>query len=175
MSETINLMGLFADDTVTSAALDDIYDLGVADDQITVISSIPYPEQSLGRHHVWIRLPSIVLVGAFAGFLFGYFLSSITPRFYPLNVSGHPVTGGPPAAVITYIFTMLFAVVATFIGVLWEIGVPSFEEKFYDTKITSGNLAILLEGLPVEKETAVTAAMQANGGYDIRRPEKMTL
>ncbi len=175
MSEMINLMGLFKDDTETSAVLDDIYDLGIGDEQITVISSIPYPEQALGRHHVWIRLPTIVLVGAFAGFLFGYFLSSITPRLYLINVSGHPFSGGPPAAIITYIFTMLFAVISTFIGVLWEIGVPNFETKFYDKKVTSGQLAVLLEGVEVEKETAVISAMEANGGHDIRRPEKMTL
>ena len=49
MSETITLMGLFDDDKATAAALDEMYDLGVNDDQITVISSIPYPEQALGR------------------------------------------------------------------------------------------------------------------------------
>ena len=175
MNNTINLMGLFENDAATSAALDDIYDLGVHDDQITVISGIPYPEQALGRHHVWIRLPSIVLVGAFAGFLSGYFLSSITPRLYPINVSGHPVTGGPPAAVITYIFTMLFAVIATFIGVLWEIDVPGFEKKFYDRRVTSGQLAVVLEDIPPDKEAAVMAAMEAHGGQDIHRPEKITL
>ena len=175
MSDTINLMGLFENDAVTSAALDDIYELGLDDDQITVISSIPYPEQALGRRHEWIRLPSIVLIGAFAGFLFGYFLSAITPRLYPLNVSGHPLSGGPPAAVITYIFTMLFAVIATFLGVLWEIDVPAFEKKFYDRRVTSGQLAVLLEGIPVEKEEAAIAAMSTHGGHDIRRPEKMTL
>ncbi|MCP4423891.1 MAG: DUF3341 domain-containing protein [Chloroflexi bacterium] len=175
MSNTINLMGLFENDAATSAALNDIYELGVEDEQITVISSIPYPEQALGRHHVWIRLPSIVLIGAFVGFMFGYFLSSITPRLYPINVSGHPLTGGPPAAIITYIFTMLFAVISTFIGVLWEIDVPGFEKKFYDRKVTSGQLAVVLEGLPADKEAAAIMAMEAHGGQDIRRPEKMTL
>ncbi len=175
MTKTINLMGLFDDDKATSAALDDIYELGVRDDQITVISSIPYPEQALGRHHVWVRLPFIVLAGAFVGFLFGYFLSAITPRLYPINVSGHPLSGGPPAAIITYIFTMLFAVISTFIGVLWEIDVPGFEKKFYDRKVTSGQLAVVLEGLPADKEKAATAAMTAHGGQDIRRPEKITL
>lgn len=175
MSKIIDLMGIFDDDAGTAAALDDIYDLGVSDDQITVISSIPYPEQALGRHHVWIRLPTIVLVGALAGFLFGYFLSSVTPRFYPINVSGHPITGGPPAAIITYIFTMLFAVIATFLGVLWEIDVPGFEKKFYDRSVTSGKLAVVLEGLPSDKEAAAIMAMEANGGQNIHRPEKMTL
>ena len=175
MDKTINLMGLFENDTATAAALDDIYDLGVEDDQITVISSIPYPEQALGRRHVWIRLPIIVLVGAAIGFASGFFLSSITPRLYPINVSGHPITGGPPAAIITYIFTMLFAVVAIFIGVLWEIDVPGFEKKFYDKRVTSGMLAVLLENLPESQEKAAVSAMETNGGQDIRRPEKMTL
>jgi len=175
MSKTINLMGLFDNDTATAAVLDDIYDLGVSDEQITVISSIPYPEQALGREHVWIRLPVIVLVGAAIGFGIGFFLSSITPRLYPLNVSGHPITGGPPAAVITYIFTMLFAVVATFLGVLWEIDVPGFEKKFYDKNVTSGKLAVVLENLPENQEEAAVSAMEANGGQNIRRPEKMTL
>ncbi len=175
MNKTINLMGLFEDDTATAAALDDIYDLGVQDDQITVISPIPYPEQSLGREHIWIRLPLIVLAGSALGFATGFFLSSITPRLYPINVSGHPLTGGPPAAIITYIFTMLFTVIAIFIGVLWEIDVPGFEKKFYTKRVTSGMLSVLLENIPLSQEKAAISAMESNGGQDIHRPEKMTL
>ncbi|MCP4357094.1 MAG: DUF3341 domain-containing protein [Chloroflexi bacterium] len=175
MSEAIMLMGLFQKSTDTADAIDAVHKLGIPDENVTVITGIPYPEQALGRQHHWIRLPYIVLGGALTGLAIGLFLSVVTPNLYPLNVGGHPLSGGPPAAVITYVFTMMATIVATFLGVLWEMGVPSFEKKIYDKRVTSGYLAVLLRDVPEELETAVTDTLEAHKGEDIHRPERMIL
>ncbi len=174
MSEVINLIGLFKASTNTADAIDDLHRLGIPEADVVVMTGIPFPEQALGRHHVWIRLPYIVLVGALAGLLFGLFLSVVTPALYPLTVGGRSLVTGPPAAVITYVFTMMATIVSTFLGVLWEMGFPSFAPKFYNEQVTSGQLAVLVTCLE-EQEEEVINIMQTHGGGNIHRPERMAL
>jgi hypothetical protein len=174
MGETIQLMGLFSESTDTADAIDDLYQLGIPEDDIIVITGVPYPEQSLGRSSEWLRLPYIVLAGALVGFRFGLFLSVGTPLFYPLAVGGRPIVAGPPAVVIIYVFTMMATIVSTFLGVIWEMGFPTFAQKFYHRLVTDGYLAVLLE-CQANRESEVTNIMEAHGGRDVHRPEKMTL
>jgi hypothetical protein len=174
MTETITLMGLFSDSTETADAIDDLYSLGIPEEDIVVMTGVPYPEQALGRARQWLRLPYIVLAGALAGFLFGVFLSVITPSLYPLSVGGRPIVAGPPAAVIIYVFTMMATIVSTFLGVIWEMGFPSFAQKYYDKLVTSGYLAVLLECLE-SQEDDVLAIMETHGGHHVHHPEKMVL
>ncbi len=174
MNETITLMGLFLNSTDTADAIDDLHRLGIPDTDVVVMTGIPYPEQALGRHQEWIRLPYIVLAGAIAGFLFGLFLAVVTPALYPLTVGGRSVVTGPPAAVIVYVFTMMATIVSTFLGVIWEMGFPSFAPKYYDEEVTSGHLAILLT-CKEEQEAEITGILDAHGGQHIHRPGRMPL
>jgi hypothetical protein len=174
MSETITLMGLFNNSTDTADAIDELYHSGIPEADMVVMTGIPFPERALGRHHVWIRLPYIVLTGALAGFLFGLFLSVVTPALYPLTVGGRATVTGPPAAVITYVFTMMATIVSTFLGVLWEMGFPSFAPKYYHDRVTSGRLAVLLtceEG----QEAEITSIMETHGGAQIHRPQRLPI
>jgi hypothetical protein len=174
MSETITLMGLFNASTDTADAIDEVHRLGIPEADIVVMTGIPFPEQALGRHHEWIRLPYIVLAGGLAGLLFGLFLSVVTPALYPLTVGGRSLVTGPPAAVITYVFTMMATIVSTFLGVLWEMGFPSFEPKYYNDGVTSGNLAVLLT-CKEEQEVELTGVLEAHGGHHIHRPQRIPL
>lgn len=174
MNDTITLMGLFESSTDTADAIDELHRLGIPEDNVVVMTGIPYPEQALGRHQEWIRLPYIVLGGALAGFLFGLFLAVVTPALYPLTLGGRSVVTGPPAAVIVYVFTMMATIVSTFLGVIWEMGFPSFAHKYYDEKVTSGELAVLLT-CREEQEAEVTGILSAHGGQSIARPERMAL
>lgn len=170
----ITIMGLFDESTKTADAIDEISNLGIPDNNIIVMTGVPFPEQALGRHKEWIRLPYIVLGGALTGLLFGLFLSVITPKLYPLVVGGRSTVTGPPAAVITYVFTMMATIVSTFLGVLWEMGFPSFEPKHYHKLVTSGYIAILLE-CSEEQEEEINTIMDAHGGEHIHRAERMAI
>lgn len=174
MTETTALMGLFRESTQTADAIDDLYGFGIPEDDIVVMTGVPYPQQALGRAPEWLRLPHIVLAGALVGFLFGVFLSVVTPLLYPLIVGGRPLIAGPPAVVIIYVFTMMATIVSTFLGVIWEMGFPSFAPKYYDNLVTSGFLAVLLECAETQVDE-VTAIMETHGGYNVHRPEKIAL
>ena len=174
MNETITLIGSFDSSTDTADAIDELHQLGIPDGDVVVMTGIPYPEQALGRHQEWIRLPYIVLGGALVGFLFGIFLAVATPALYPLTLGGRSIVTGPPAAVIVYVFTMMAAIVSTFLGVIWEMGFPSFARKYYDEKVTSGDLAVLIT-CSDEQEPEISGVLATHGGHSIHRPERMTL
>ena len=107
MDNSEKLMATFKKATETSDAIDALYEFGIEDEQIVVMTGMPYPEGALERTTEWLRLPYIVIAGAIGGFLFGIFLSVITPHLYRLDVGGHPTVSFPPAAVITFVCTMM--------------------------------------------------------------------
>jgi hypothetical protein len=111
MPETIAVMGLFEESTETADAIDALYGLGIPEDDIVVMTGVPYPEQALGRAREWIRLPYIVLVGALTGLFFGLFLSVITPLLYPLAIGGRPLVAGPPPVIIVFVFNMMDTII----------------------------------------------------------------
>jgi hypothetical protein len=174
MKEMITIMSLFKESTEAADAIDELHLLGVAEKDIEVMTGVPYPEQALGHHREWLRLPFVVIGGALAGLLLGIFLSVITPTLYPLTLGGRSIVTGPPAAIITYVFTMMAIIVSTFLGVLWEMGFPSFEPKHYHKLVTSGHIAILLE-CSESKEKEITTILESHGGLHTQRSERMAI
>ena len=149
-------------------------ELGVGDRDVTVLSGIPYPEPVLGRPMTWERLPLIALSGAAVGFLIGIFLNVVTPLMYPIRVGGQPYVAIPPAAVITYEFTMMGLIVSTFLGVLWESAFPSFGTKHYHPQISDGRIGILFRA-PKERLEEIVAMLRERGAEEIIEPEEWSL
>jgi hypothetical protein len=174
MSDTQSLMALFQESTQTAEAIDALHTLGIPDDQMTVITGVPYPEGALGRHAEWLRLPQIVAAGALSGFVFGVFLAVITPHLYRLDVGGHPTVSFAPAAVIVFVFTMLATIISTFLGVLWEMNFPEFGRKYYDRLVTDGYLSILIEFSP-RLEDQVRQILGTHQAHKVYRPERQPL
>ena len=174
MDEAARLMAIFDTSTNTSEAIDALYEAGIQDEQIIVMTGVPYPEGALERRTEWLRLPYIVMAGALGGFIIGLFLSVITPHLYRLDVGGHPTVGFAPAAVITFVFTMMATIISTFLGVVWEMNFPEFGPKYYHKLVTDGYLAVLVE-FPPNLEMDVQKALAEHGGSEIHRPELQAL
>jgi hypothetical protein len=171
---TISLIALFDESTATSKAIDELHALGIPDDRMVVMTDVPYPEGALGRTREWLTLPYIVLAGAVVGLLFGLFLSAITPHLYRLDVGGHPPVGFPPAAVITFVFTMMAIIVSTFLGVLWEMDFPSFGPAPYNKAVTDGKVGVFIEYSPDLNEK-VTQVLKTNQVEYFGEPEMISL
>jgi hypothetical protein len=89
-------------------------------------------------------------------------------------VGGHPPVGFPPAAVITFVFTMLAIIVSTFLGVLWEMDFPRFGTAPYHRLVTDGHLAVLVECLP-DLEQKVRQVVNSHQASYIGEPERLVL
>lgn len=174
MPESEKLIGLFEESTQAADAIDELYELGLRGDQVVVMTGVPYPERALGRQAEWLRLPQVVLVGAAGGLVFGLFLAVITPHLYRLDVGGHPTVSFAPAAVITFVFTMLATIVATFLGVLWEMDFPEFGPKYYHHQVTDGKLAVLVEASG-EFVARVRELLERHGADPVQLAEKVSL
>jgi hypothetical protein len=174
MTDSMTLMALFDKSSDTSEAIDELHNLGLPDNQVVVITGVPYPEGALGRHREWLTLPYIVLAGAIVGFLFGLFLAVITPHLYRLDVGGHPPVGYPPAAVIIFVFTMMATIVSTFLGVLWEMDFPRFGPAPYHKLVTDGKLAVMLD-FPKPLEDRVMHILESKHAHQIGEPERISL
>ncbi len=174
MADNMALMALFHKGEDTADAIDELHNMGVPDENVVVITGVPYPEGALGRSREWLTLPYIVLAGAIAGFLFGLFLAVITPHLYRLDIGGHPPVGFPPAAVIIFVFTMMATIVSTFLGVLWEMNFPRFGPAPYNKLVTDGHLAVMMEFSPA-LETQVRQMLEAHNAHHVGEPERMAL
>ena len=174
MSDMLTLIALFTEGTQTAEAIDELHVIGIPDDQVVVMTGVPYPEGALGLHREWLTLPYIVLAGAVGGLLFGLFLAAITPHLYRLDIGGHPPVSFPPAAIIVFAFTMMATIVSTFLGVLWEMNFPRFGPAPYHKLVTDGHLAVLVE-FPASLEVRVREALEAHQAHHIGEPERMAL
>lgn len=174
MVKHLSLMGLFDDAENTAHVIDDLHEVGIPDKDMVVMTGVPYPQGSLGRHQEWLALPIIVLVGALCGTIVGLFLAVITPHLYRLDIGGHPNVSFPPTFVIVFVFTMMATIVSTFLGVLWEMDFPRFGPASYDESITDGKLAVLLT-FPEDLESTVWNVMESNHAHHISEPERMHL
>jgi hypothetical protein len=87
----------------------------------------PFPieavNEALGLHHN--RLPMLVLMGGILGGLTGYLMQYyLAVVDFPINVGGRPLHSWPSFIIITFELTILFAALATVLGLLGLCGLP---------------------------------------------------
>lgn len=174
MTDSTVLMGTFQDVERAVGALEELRAAGLADDDITVLSSIPYSHEILGRPHKTVKLPYISLACAIVGLLVGIFYAGVSPNLYVIPVGGQPTVPGPPTAVLLYAFTMVFLIIGTFLGLLWLNGFPSFKPQYYEPKLNDGRIALILRCKPAQTEAA-RAVLQAQKAENIHEPERRSL
>lgn len=168
------VMGSFTEIEPTVDALDALRALGIADEQVSIMSSLPYSTKILGRPSVRTRLPLISLVSAIVGLLAGIFFTIITPHLYIIRVGGQPIVPVPPTTLLLYEFIMLLLIVGTFGGFLALNHFPSSKPRYYDPKLNDGRISILVR-VPAGKKAETVAAMEAHGAVDIHEPERREL
>lgn len=174
MNDTTVLMALVNDLAPVPDMLDTLRENGIGDGDIAILSGVPYPERVLGRPMNWERLPLISASGALVGFLTSMFLNAGTPMLYSIHVGGQPLIPGPPTAVLTFELTMMGLLVSTFLGVLWESTFPTFGPKYYDPRITDGEIGIVFR-CPDHQMDAVENALMAQGAQEVTEPEEHVL
>lgn len=173
MSET-TLLALFEDIDPAANAIEKLHEMGVTDDQINVISGVPVLERMLGRPLQWTNVSRLALGGAIVGFLFGVFLNFGTPALYSVRVGGQPLYPIPPGFILMFEMTMLFALLATFLGVFLDSDFPNYRPLEYVPEISDGKIGIFFKCPQGEQEKFMDVLNQL-GAESVRPAEARQL
>jgi mono/diheme cytochrome c family protein len=164
----LQLLALFHDATPTSDALIELRELGIKDEDVTIMSAMPYGEEVWGRPRIKRPVARYALIGSVLGILLGLFLTWGIWLLYPLHQGGQPVTPIPPTLIVLFETTMLGTMWAAFFALLAVNKFPDFETKTYDPRITEGHIGVLVwldEALADRAEAILTS----HGGHHNQR------
>ncbi len=117
------LMAEFENPTALAAAARQVREQGYRKVEAYSPFAIEEVNEALGLHHN--RLPLIVLCGGILGGLTGYLMQYyIAVINFPINIGGRPLHSWPSFIIITFELTILFAALATVLGLLGLCGLP---------------------------------------------------
>jgi hypothetical protein len=151
--------GLYPDGISAQQAVDRLRAAGVADREITVLSSQPMEEYEFGQADKKTWMWWIACAGALVGMASAMGLSWLTETSWPIDVGGLPTFAWWPNLIITFELTMLGAIVATVITLI-VTALLGHGGKLYDPEVSDGKILV---GVENPAETAVGDLQTALG------------
>ena len=137
--------GLYVDPHVAQQAVNNLRAAGVADQDITIISSEPLEHFEFGHRDAKTAMPWIAAGAGITGLLLTYFLLAASQESWPLVTSGMPIVPLWTNLIIMFEMTMLSAIIATVITLLITAGLPSRGGKLYDPEVSNGYILVGVE------------------------------
>jgi len=174
MTEKLKILALFEDIDPAAHSMDALHDLGIGHEEVEVITGSPIKPEMMGRHHPHSKVPLFAFVGSVGGLFIGILLAFVTPRLYPLNVGGKGLSPGAPSIVVIFEMIMLFMLISTFLGVIFESMFPDYTKKEYHPEISDGHIAVLIDIEP-DQQSALEDAMKNAGAKTVRVAERQQI
>jgi hypothetical protein len=174
MVDTMKILALFTDIEPTVLAIDKLHDMGVTDDQMDVISGIPFSHEMLGRPKTSTFIPRLAMGGAMLGLIAALFFIFGIPGLFPLHVGGQSLFPFPMFYIIAFEMIMLGLMGTAFIGLFLAGRFPSYEPKVYVPEISDGKIAVVFP-CPVEMQSRYNDAMLSLGAEQVRVVEEKSL
>ena len=138
------IYGLYADPNLAQRAVDNLRAVGVADADITIISSEPFEHLEFGHRDAKTAMPWIATAAGAVGLLLTYYLLGASQRSWPLVTSGMPIAPNWTNLIIIFEMTMLSAIIATVVTLI----VTAFlgdKGKLYDPEVSDGYILVGVE------------------------------
>ncbi len=159
---------LFPDPDSAQLAVQNLRAAGVPDGDITVISSEPFEEFEFSHRDKPTWIFWIAAAGGALGLCFGYFLTSMTERAWPLPTGGMPIVALWPNLVIIFELTMLFAILATVGALLITAKLPRRRPALYDPQVSDGLILVGLENPRNVSREELERALAVRRGISIK-------
>jgi len=163
-------LALFKDVDPASEALDKLREFGIAEDDMTIISGVPFSEKVLGRPILTTNIPKFSIAGFMLGLLAALAINGIAVLQYPIRVGGMANFALPSFFIVAFEMSMLGCLIFTFLAVIWECAFPSYGPKMYRPEISDGRVAIVFN-CPPEIHTQVHDALATLGAEWVHRTE----
>jgi hypothetical protein len=144
---------LFSDPDAVQTAVEALRAHGVADRDITIVSSEPFEEHEFSHRDKPTWMFWIAGAGGAVGLSFATWLTRMTERSWPLPTGGMPIVAWWPNLVIMFELTMLCAVLSTVATLLVAAKLPGRRPPLYDPAISEGLILVGLENPTVPMDT----------------------
>jgi hypothetical protein len=143
---------------------------GIADRDITVISSHPMEDYEFGHMDSATWIWWIACGGGLVGMAAALALAWITETSWPINTGGLPIWAWWPNLIITFELTMLGAILATVttLVVTARLGRGS---TFYDPAVSDGQILVGVERPAASALSGLQAALAAAPGAQVKTLE----
>lgn len=155
------IYGLYDNPNIAQRAVDNLRAAGVADADITVISSEPFEHLEFGHRDAKTMMPWIATAAGAAGLVLTYYLLGASQRSWPLVTSGMPVVPLWTNLIIIFEMTMLSAILATVITLVVTAFVGD-KGKMYDPEVSDGYILVGVEN--AADPTKLEPALAIDGG-----------
>lgn len=139
-----SILGLFEEPEPAADAMDGLAQAGFELGTFDVLTGTPYPEGAFGEYVPQHRLFRFPVFGAIIGFTGSILLTAGTQIAFPVVTGGKPILSLFAMIIITYEMTMLAAVIATVVGIMFESRLPNMKMGAYDERITEGLIGVVI-------------------------------
>ena len=160
--------GLYADGQSAQEAVNRLRAAGIADRDITVMSSQPMEDYEFGSmdkaNLMWWFACLGGLIGAAAGFGLAWYAATQ----WPIEVGGLPIFDWWSNLIVIFELTMLGAIAATVITLVVTALLPTRGRRLYDPEVSDGKILVGVEE-PVEAVVPrLEAALSSPGGARVK-------
>lgn len=149
MNRAHPMVATCADPAAARRTIKALLSVGVRQNEITVISSVPLDDWDSVEQEKASLMPWLVALGAILGGISGYLLVSLTQQSYPIQTGGMPVVSLWTDGIITYELTMLGAILSTLLVLFWTA--PLLRWRPRDNESVDGE-KIIVEVVPATTE-----------------------
>ena len=141
----IQLLGLFNEAASTAEVIEHLRRAGLGDEQVSVISSVPYRSRMLRRPEITSRISAVAGIGALVGIVIGLAITFGTYLLNPLPVGGQPQFPIPPTLIVVFEVTMLGMMWAAFGAFLFINRMPVFGRPPFSEHVVDGSIGVLVQ------------------------------
>jgi MFS family permease len=156
--------GLYPTADAAQRAVNNLRAAGVAEAQITIISSEPFEEHEFAQRDRATAMGWIALGGAILGLLFATWLTRMTELAWPLQTGNMPIVAWWPNLIVMFELTMLGGIIAAVATLLVTAMLVRRRPAFYDPAVSDGRILV-----GVEEPADGAIVERALSGGEIRR------
>ena len=134
--------GMYSTPELAQQAFEELKACGVPEHETVIQTSEPLDEYEFGARDRQTLMPWLAVLGAAIGMAAGYFLTSITQQAWPVNTGAMPIVTNWSNLIIIFELTMLGAVFASVLTLMFSARLPGRLPSFYDPEISNGKILI---------------------------------
>lgn len=156
-----SVYGLYADSDGAQRAVDRLRAAGVAEREITIVSSEPIEDCEFSSRDKATWLYWLAGAGGVVGSLLALWLTTHTQTAWPIVTGGMPIVAWWPNLIIMFELTMLGAILATVITLFITAGIPFGKAAPYDPEVSDGRILVGVENPQIAEQDVRRALSDA--------------